>query len=548
MDKLIDETVTDIKMLPNIDDLGLTNSVTVEINPQRIVGGGTTPAGVALPDKWTSGLIDTQFNINGNKRWVPSKSYFKAIAELQIGGAQPSAADSIAFAESFMTNIIASCSFYIGNVCVSRSDDYVGQTMMLQHRVSRDLNWLSSVGKDSYFLEPNFNKREELSSSDGVTRKELYSFLSDDAGTFYVDDHKISIDGDTTLVLEKDVSLSDLPNPTQIWNVGDSVEYIKQTPSGTRNFARVTAVRRISAIKTEIDVDLGLVTTPIGATLSAAELTRGRDTERNNNPLNGKNRVMILFQLPLGIFTCKSILPQGEFRFKITPKSNKLAGIQTIRDLSTIGADIVIVDFKLVNTIFNDNSNFNDDDYYIVLNEWELQNKKLNPQASLTSHNFIVPQTTHKIVLFTQDTGSGSGAGVSSNVPPSVFRATGDSSNDLRHVQMTFGGVTKPSNLFESSFSDTANNLTQRYLWNYQNTTYSKFGPELFNDWIERGWIYSTDFIRKKGDTSTQLQVQLDFGDLTNESTELFVACQYRNIVRVSVKNGLIVNVVITEG
>jgi len=110
--------------------------------------------------------------------------------------------------------------------------------------------------------------------------------------------------------------------------------------------------------------------------------------------------------------------------------------------------------------------------------------------------------------------------------------------------------MVKPSNLFESEYRNKTNNLVQRYFWNAVNCGHTTdMGAELYDDWLTRGWIWTTDFTKPKADKSTQLQVQMDFGDLnTSEDIELLIAAKYRNVCRVSVKNGLVVDVLVVEG
>jgi len=426
MDNLIDKTVTDIKMLPTLDQMGLVNSTTVEVNPQRQVGSDSFNGN---KDKWTKGLIDLQFNINGQKRWVPSKSYFKATATLTVNGLPPVRTDKIAFAESFMTNLIASCSFYIGNVCVSRMDDYVGQAMMLTHRCGRSLNWLSTIGKDVYFLQPDWTKRNQLTSADGSLDEIPYPFVVDteDPPIAYQDTNRIYA---STGAIGFYLDIGNPPAPggfpviDTAWNVGDIITWTPDSPPGVRYSTKVTGVVNNGNQGWLVTEDV-ITVSDNPETFLTREVTQARDLEIGDSVNDQRNKIQVCFQLPLGIFNSESsILPAGEYRFKITPKSDKIGAIQTENINFSTGVagnwDVTINDFKLVNTIFYGNTNFGDGDFYLPLNEWELQNKKLNGGASLTSHNFTVPQTTHTICMFAQDTAAGSID--APNIPPSVFR------------------------------------------------------------------------------------------------------------------------------
>ena len=181
----------------------------------------------------------------------------------------------------------------------------------------------------------------------------------------------------------------------------------------------------------------------------------------------------------------------------------------------------------------------------MTLEEWECQNRKLNPGSSLTTHNFTVPSTTSKIVIFAQDTGAGSTD--VPWIPPSVFRSSVvNVADNLKHIQLTFGGKTVPSTLIDSSFEGTTNNLTQRYAWNQESNGMSEVGGETFDAWLEGGIIQAFEFYREPSDKSTQLQIQLDYGNM-NDTVELFVAANLRNCVKVTTESGLITQVDIIE-
>jgi hypothetical protein len=540
-EKLIDSVVKDIKALPTLDQYGLVSETTVEIEPQRRVAGvGAKGDPDYQKDKWTRGVIDTQFSVNSGKRWIPAKSYFKASVALTTNSAQPKSTDAITLASGFMNNIIASCSFYIGNVCVSRCDDYVGQQSMMKYRTQKDLNWLKSIGKDVFYVIQDFSERQRQTDSDGHLEKIIYSQLG------YADNNLFE---DTTLTQVRFTQGAGtaLPPTNTIWRVGDKIQYIPKEATARSADGDLGIVRTVTAVNNTTNT---LTLSPARdwiltgtIDMSQAKVYRIRDAQEPIQSTDRRNRVQVLFQLPLGIFDANgSVLPQGEMRFKITPKSDKIGAVETYYgvDLPT-DWDLNITDFALVNTVFSSTKTFADDSYYLQLEEWELQNRKLNPGSSLTTHNFTLPPGTNKIVVFAQDTGSGSPD--TPWIPPSVFKSsTGNASDDLRHIQITFGGKTMPATLIDSSFVNSTNNLTQRYMWNAENNGFRDVGGETFDDWLSAGIIQSFEFHRPVGDMSTQCQIQIDYANMTDEC-ELFVAANYTNLVKVTTESGLITDV-----
>jgi len=532
---IIDSIVKDIKILPTLSDYGLVNATTVEVEPQRRVGSDD-PTGL-LPDKWSRGLIDLQWSVSSGKRWIPKSSYLKTTAALTVNDLQPSASDAITFASNFMNNLVSSCTFMIGNKVVSRIEDYVGQTSMVKYRCEKDLSWLSTIGRDVRFIIPSFGERQRRTASDGHLKDTPYTALG-------YDDNNTITSVDATHIQFAQGAGGVLPALNTTFSVGDRITY-KQLISPGANFhsAKITGIDNGTNILT-----LEAPGVPVAAaiTMLFSEMYRSRDSQDAPRPVDAKNIVQICWQLPMGIFDTEAILPQGEFRLKIVPKNDKIAGVETSTGAPLpAGWKLNIIDFKLVNCIFSSTKAFADSDYYLVLNEWQLQNRKLNPGASLTTHNWTLPSTTTKIVVFAQDSSSGSVE--VPHIPPSVFKAqTINTALDLRHITLTFGGQTKPTSLFDSSFTEGVQNVTQRYFWNSQNNRLDVVGGETFESWLDGGLIYATEFYRVAGDKSTQLQLQLDYGDMTNEC-EVFVAANCRNVVKISTEGGLVTQVLVQE-
>ena len=520
---LVDEFVTDVKEFPTLDKYGEIHRKTVEIQPQRTVSGTST-----TNDTFTRGPIDFNWNIQNQSRYIPSLSYIKCEVELTADSLQPSLQDGIALAENFMSNICSSVSFYIGNKCISRCDDYVGQTSMIYYRTQRSYNWLTSIGKNSFYLIPSFKERQSLISAN--YKEQLFEFGTtqgfDIAGTTQYD--KVATENVITFSNNAGLDLR------EFLKAGDYINYGVGTGS-----SKWVAITGVTALTLTVDNLPDALTAEV---VSSGELM-ARISSTVDEPNKGRNTVQCLWQPPLGIFQNRNIvLGAGSFRLKYTPKSNKLGAIQMDKNLASTG-DLQIKNFVMVNTVFQD-STFNDGTYYIMLDEYNVQNKKLNNSSSLTSHNFTVPPTTHSISVFSQDGAAGSVDLPS--VTPSLFKDENNSNVDIRHLQLFYAGTTKPVTLFDSSFTADTNHLPQRYEWNSSNCGMAEIGGESYEDWLERGIINTTKFIKEKGNNATELQLQTDFGDVSGD-VELFVASLYRNIVKVTVKSGFITLVQLVE-
>lgn len=532
---LVDEFVTDLKEFPTLDEYGEIHRRIVEVQPQRTVSAD------AGTDTFSRGVIDFQYNIQSQSRLIPSLSYIKCEAEILINGSAPTLQDKIALSEVWLSNLCESVSFYIGNKSISRVDDYVGQTSMLFYRTQRTYNWLNSIGKDAFYLIPAVEDRQNLISSNATQR--LFDFqIAAPAGLGFPGGTTYEKTGGEAEIVFTVLGGTDL---TKFVKVGDSIKYSEDT-NGIKQ-AAVTGVTFDGANAGTISIASVLADEIASTDLATSPLTLVVDDELGQTELNKKNTVQVLWQPPLGIFHNRSlVLGAGYYRLKIKPSSSK-AGAFEMNGNFPLPANTVMNfrKYVLVNTIFQDTT-FNDGEYYLCLDEFNVQNKRLNQASSLTSHNFTIPPTTHMISIFSQDGNAGAQSESNAGIPATVFKDENNSNVDLRHIQLFYGGQTKPITLFDSSFTSTTNNLVQRYEWEMCNTGLSEVGGESYDSWLQRGILYTTQFIKEKGNNSTELAIQLDYGDIQGD-VELFVAAMYRNIVKVKVQDGFVAHVTLIE-
>jgi hypothetical protein len=155
-----------------------------------------------------------------------------------------------------------------------------------------------------------------------------------------------------------------------------------------------------------------------------------------------------------------------------------------------------------------------------------IMNKSLASGAQ--NIDFIIPPSTKKIAIYIQDTAAGS----DSRLPLSRFKARQYTRNskailnqygpwahtfdeELRSLQITFAGITKPmSNFMNASGGDikdaTTNSMLQRWVMTNQNND-SDFNSEKYHDWLSMGPYYLFDFSRDANNTGTYLQVKINY-------------------------------------
>ena len=120
---------------------------------------------------FTQGVIDFDFSVGSNTVFIPSKSYFRIGVKIGDGGADggaaPTQANNLAFANFCPGNLFDNCFFYAGGQNVSSCINYGPQAHALAYRLKKSGAWMNSIGKDAYGICASRNFRTMLVSSDG---------------------------------------------------------------------------------------------------------------------------------------------------------------------------------------------------------------------------------------------------------------------------------------------------------------------------------------------------------------------------------------------
>ena len=164
-----------------------------------------------------------------------------------------------------------------------------------------------------------------------------------------------------------------------------------------------------------------------------------------------------------------------------------------------------------------------------------------------------MPPSTYGIAIFFQS----NSAGNNTLLPPTTFFSTSKyrpvvgglptgpfNIADLQSLQVTYGGISKTSTLYTSDYNDNTNFAVQRWIENlsYASNWNNPGGAESFNDWISSPSYYY-DFSRDKSDSSSYVNVQVNFNQNQEPNTNCFIAAFYTRLVRSEYANGQLTQV-----
>ena len=155
--------------------------------------------------------------------------------------------------------------------------------------------------------------------------------------------------------------------------------------------------------------------------------------------------------------------------------------------------------------------------------EFKLLTKQLSTSVSTQNFDFMLPPSTHKIVVFIQD----ASAGTVSSVNATRFKVRqfsdaggiaaryGNYANTydefLQAIQVTFSGITKPQSMFQPNdvIGYNTNYMLQR--WIHTNQMNRNPSPEGFEDWLSMGPYYVFDFSRDALSNGTYANVRVSY-------------------------------------
>ena len=321
----------------------------------------------------------------------------------------------------------------------------------------------------------------------------------------------------------------------------------------------------------------------------------------------GKNNIFMNFQPSLGIFDLHQGIGSGDFKFQLNPNVNyQTSCIESVGYLKPVtlakaaqaayrGEYTVVPWGPAVpgvavgeggKNVVGYNLNINNVLLYIATIKQPMPMSGILPlslmetqimQKAMTSLNhdssnqldFTVPPSTLAITVWVQ---SGN-AGNTSAIPPSKFKVaqgTNTPDEDLSSIQVTYGSSTKPSTLYQSdynkksgsefflnytgtadsyavtSYSSVSSRMQQRWIQSQQNAGKlgNDGGTESYLDFLDMGPYYHFDFSRDKADSSSYVNVQIQFGSNLPAGTNLYICAWYSRQVEIAFESGVVTSVV----
>jgi hypothetical protein len=470
---------------------------------------------------FTGGIIDFNWNIGGNMGVIPSKNYFRYAIQLKGPAATvPNLGNQLAFAENVAANSLTSVAWKTGGKDVSAGMTYLPQASACKNRLTKSGAWLNTMGKDSFYLEPDFQKRVNKTAS-GVPASFDENVQTVKLGTAG-NQNTYGVAIATTGV----VTGTNTQFTTAGIVVGDQIIVNGATYTVLVDLAGSETVMTVSP-KPALAVDTG-------ANGSALKLLREQDG-------SGRNIVYVVFQPPIGIFDHHEPMGSGDYRLELNPNANykkacvqsKLAGL-----LAPADYDFEILEIRLFVATVKVNIPATGTQI-LHLMEHQVMSKAI-PQAGENLLDFTVPSSTKAISVFVQ---SGD-AGTNTQITPNMFKTKDGSDLELSSIQLSYANTNKPSTRWTSEFTNSKNFMLQRYTDTQLESGqfFSPGGCESFGDWLKRGPLYHYSFIRDKDDRSTYLQCAVHYTNL-EANTNLFVVAHYSRTVQISVNNGFVTDV-----
>jgi hypothetical protein len=212
----------------------------------------------------------------------------------------------------------------------------------------------------------------------------------------------------------------------------------------------------------------------------------------------------------------------------------------------------------------------------LSLMETQIMQKTMSSVDATASNqlDFTVPPSTLALTVWVQSPQTGT----NSALPPSKFKVaqgTNTPDENLLSIQVTYGSSTKPSTLYQSGYNQIANNVpnanaTYQLQWTgdvssvvqYNSSTSSEMqqrwiqsqqnagklgnegGTESYLNYLDMGPYYHFDFSRDKADTSSYVNVQIQYNEKLPAGTNLYICAWYSRQVEIAFESGVVTSVV----
>ncbi len=532
--------------LPSLNQ-GLAGLTYDQHPPTRDVTGSNFP----------NGSIHIRWQTSGGKWWIPSKSYIRMRAKLtDENSADLVMDDNAAPNMGLMSNLFQSCEFKIADKTVSRVSDYMAQVDALQTRLTKSKSYLDSVGASLNFWQHENTKRMAIVANDGdLLRQSIAAngIEQDGIGFNVADTLTVAAvaggSGTATFVLAGAPTITDIRTTLKVLDV-------IQTGAGQKlTITSFTAVNVATVVAEDIVVAFG----PLNGNLILPVAREDYCSRRNEFEM--------VWKPPLSIFNISHAMPSGKYSIQLNPHNStvfqKMAiesvGVDRDSGLAAGNFNFEVIDFYLYLATV-DGPTVSDLTYFLSLEETRCQTDNVDNTNGLQQKNFDVSPASFALTLAFQDVEAGTDTRFSASkfkirqidaVP--LKYPSGELA--LKRMYIQYGGMTKPSPDADPDYQSIAAGrrdwLSSRYAESmlYSGAYFDCGGAEDKNDWIQRGPYYYFSWPKDGSSESTRVNVNYSFQDALGVGRgRVLLFDHYKQMIMVSIVNGMVVNVVSRDG
>lgn len=556
----------------NTDELSSTNEGT-----SRMEYDQHPPTRDVVDSNFANGAIHFRFQTSGQKWWIPSRSYIRTRFSLTKGDNTPiDTAFGVAPNMGLMSNLFQSAEMRINDKVVSRVADFMPQVDALETRLTKSKSWLESVGQSTNWWEEKQSLRLVEVASDGTVVKDTVAVapaetistrvqMGFDAagGGADAERNQVAYNAITgRLVYSQGTDGNGLANFGGQFQVGDFFVFtgaIEGAPEGVRD------------VKMEVLNIVNANTLDVRSSGASEVVTDGRNDfiRVRPNPIAAPpSRRVQQFELtwtpPLSLFKIGHALPSGRYELVLNPQTStsyQKRAIETILgqpsknpQLSGAG-DPANFKLSVVNMYLYcatvEGPRADDITYLLDLEQTRCQSEKIST-TDFQQVNFDVSPSTYALTVAYQDLRAGENTAISASKFKSyeaVNVPTVAQEQKLDRFFINYAGQNLPAPDADPDFVAGKDYTIQRYVETqiYSGAYFDTGGAETIEEWHDRGSYYYFSWPRDGTDRSTRVNVHQKFnvGDVTNMRCLLFD--HSKQVARVRVQDGRVVDVQIED-
>lgn len=525
-----------------------------QLPPTRDVTGNNFPIGP----------IRYQFQVSGQKWWIPSRSYIRLRCKLtKADGSSLSTSDKIAPNMNLCSALFQSLEFRIADKTVSRVSDYVPQVDTLQRRLTSSGAWIDSVGRSSNFLGPYFDDRQADVCSDGaknihVTRpttvatREQMGFdaagADTDAATV---SNSVSLNNATGLLTFYQNDGTGIGDVRIAFPVGSYIRFDKISGAATTD-ERIGRPLRVVGLQSSnsVLVEKNGLNGNVNSDCRTRFVRLKQEVKAYDHQSRKCNEFELIWQPPLSIFKIQHALPSGKYELALNPQSasdfQKCAIESLDKDmLAGVDFNFEVIDMNFfINTL--EGKRVDDMTYLLDLEQTRCQAEDIG-NASFGQRNYDVSPSTYALTTAFQDLRSQQNTRFSQtrfrSYDPSGYFETG---LGLERFYISYDGQQLPNPDASPQFGTGVDMTTQRYIESqlYSGAYFDSGGTETIQDWHERGQYLYFSWPRDGSSRATRVSVHTGFKTGTNvDNMRMLLFDHSRQVCKVQIQDGQIIDV-----